>query len=283
MPYVIINIVEILSKLIRFGGFFMDIAEKLKEHLNVETLFTIRLGGKEFPVAESIVTTWALMAILLVVALILTHNMKLHNISKRQAVAELIVTKLEGIVSGMIGEHGVRYVPYLMTVLLYIGLSNIIGVFDLGLLPLPLKPPTKDLNVTVGLALMSILLIEGAGIRAGGVGGWLKAFLRPIGVMLPFNILELVTRPLSLCMRLFGNILAAFTIMELIKMVFPPVLPAALSLYFDLFDGLLQAYIFVFLTSLFIKEAIEPEEESEKKKKKNKKKAKDLPEEAQAA
>ena len=254
----------------------MDIAERLKEHLNVDYLFTIQLGDKQIPVAESIVITWGIMAFLVILALFLTHNMKLHNISKRQAVAELIVTKVEGIVSGMIGEHGVVYVPYLMTVITYLAISNIIGVFDLGLLPTPLKPPTKDLNVTVGLSLMSILLIEFAGLRAKGGLGWLKAFLKPIGVMLPFNILEIIIRPLSLCMRLFGNILAAFTIMELIKMVCPPVVPAALSLYFDLFDGLLQAYIFVFLTSLFIKEAIEPEEEEPKKKKKKKAKKEEL-------
>ena len=65
------------------------------------------------------------------------------------------------------------------------------------------------------------------------------------------------TRPLSLCMRLFGNVLGAFVIMELIKIVVPVFLPAVFSLYFDLFDGLLQAYVFVFLTSMYISEAIE--------------------------
>ena len=75
--------------------------------------------------------------------------------------------------------------------------------------------------------------------------------------MTPINILEVFTRPLSLCMRLFGNVLGSFVIMELIKMVVPYVLPAVLSLYFDLFDGILQAYVFVFLTGLYIQDAIE--------------------------
>ena len=79
----------------------------------------------------------------------------------------------------------------------------------------------------------------------------------PIPLMLPMNILEIFIRPLSLCMRLFGNILGAFVIMELIKIVAPLLVPVPLSLYFDLFDGFIQAYVFVFLTSLFIKETIE--------------------------
>ena len=137
-----------------------------------------------------------------------------------------------------------------MTVLVYIGFANIIGLFGF-------KPPTKDLTVTIALAVMSIVLIEFAGIRQRGAKGWLKSFAEPVAIMTPFNILEIVIRPLSLCMRLFGNVLGAFVIMELIKQLVPAVLPIPFSLYFDIFDGLIQAYVFVFLTSLFIKEAIE--------------------------
>jgi F-type H+-transporting ATPase subunit a len=153
-------------------------------------------------------------------------------------------------ITGMIGEEGVQYVPYLVTVLLFIGLSNIMGIFGF-------KPPTKELNVTLALALMSIVLVQIAGIRAKGVKGWLKAFTSPVAIVTPFNILDLVTRPMSLCMRLFGNVLGAFVIMELIEAVVPAVVPMVFSLYFDFFDGLLQAYVFVFLTSVYIKEAVE--------------------------
>jgi F-type H+-transporting ATPase subunit a len=79
----------------------------------------------------------------------------------------------------------------------------------------------------------------------------------PVPVMLPFNILEYFIKPLSLALRLFGNILGAFIVMELIYMALPVVAPAALSLYFDLFDGVLQAYVFMLLTSLYIAEAVE--------------------------
>jgi F-type H+-transporting ATPase subunit a len=150
----------------------------------------------------------------------------------------------------MIGEHGRAYIPYLVTVLLYLGFANIIGVFGF-------KPPTKSLNVTASLAVMSIILVQYAVIRAKGVRGWLKGFKSPTPIVTPFNILDLVTRPLSLCMRLFGNILGAYIIMEIIKYVVPVIIPAALSLYFDFFDGILQAYVFVFLTSMYIKVALE--------------------------
>ncbi len=226
-----------------------NLAKNLMEELECETVFTIPLFGG-IDVSESVVVTWIIMAILILAAIILTRNMKLDHISKRQAVAELIVTKLTGMVEGMIGPEGRVYVPYLTTVLLYIGVSNIIGLFGM-------KSPTKDLNVTIALALMSIVLVEAAGIYHHGVKKWLHKFTEPIAIVTPINVLEVFTRPLSLCMRLFGNVLGAFVIMELIKMLVPVFLPAVFSLYFDLFDGLLQAYVFVFLTSLYISEAIE--------------------------
>ena len=208
-----------------------DLAQNLIEELQCETVFTIPiLGG--IPVSEAVVVTWIIMAVLVVVSFILTRNLKVDHISKRQAVAESIVTGLMKMVQGMVGEKGKAYVPYLTTVMLYIGVSNIIGLFGF-------KSPTKDLRVTVALALMSIILIEAAGIYHKGVKRWL------------------VTKPLSLSMRLFGNALGAFAIMELLKMILPVGLPVVFSLYFDIFDGLLQAYVFVFLTSLYIDEITE--------------------------
>ena len=226
-----------------------NLAKNLMEELECETVFRIPIFGG-IDVSESVVVTWIIMAILILAAIILTRNMKIDHISKRQAVAVLSITKSTGMVEGMIGPEGRAYVPYLTTVLLYIGVSNIIGLFGM-------KSPTKDLNVTIALALMSIVLVEAAGIYHHGVKKWLHKFTEPIAIVTPINVLEVFTRPLSLCMRLFGNVLGAFVIMELVKMIVPVFLPAVFSLYFDLFDGLLQAYVFVFLTSLYISEAIE--------------------------
>lgn len=225
------------------------LARSLLEELNVETVFTIPLFGG-IPVSESVVVTWIAMAVLIVIAFLLGRNLKVRNPGKRQQIAELIVLKLDAFTKKTLGEEATEYSTYMAVVLLFIGFVNLIGVFGF-------KPPTKDLNVPVALALMSIVLVEVAGIRAHGTGGWLKGFAKPMAILTPINILEIFIRPLSLCMRLFGNVLGAFVIMELVKLVVPVGVPAILSLYFDVFDGLIQAYVFVFLTSLYISEAVE--------------------------
>lgn len=226
-----------------------EIASELKEMLNVDTAFTIPVfGGIE--IAESVVITWVVMAVMLLFAICMTRNLKVENPGKRQLIAETCVTGLQNMVRGIIGEEGRQYVEYLVTVVVFIGISNIIGLFGM-------KPPTKDLNVTAALAIMSIILIEYAGIHAKGAKKWLHGFAEPVAVIAPLNVLEIFIRPLSLCMRLFGNVLGAFVIMELLKIIMPAFLPIPFSLYFDIFDGLIQAYVFVFLTGLFIKEAVE--------------------------
>lgn len=226
-----------------------NLSERLMEELNVETAFTIPIfGGIDIP--ESVAVTWIIMAVLAIASFLLTRGFTVVPTTKRQLFIETLVEKIYGMLHGMVGEEGKAYIPYLGTVLIYIGISNIIGLFGM-------KPPTKDLNVTAALGIMSIVLIEYAGIRKKGTKLWLKGFAQPAAVILPINILEVFTKPVSLCMRLFGNVLGAFVVMELIKIIIPIGLPVVFSLYFDLFDGLLQAYVFVFLTGLYIKEATE--------------------------
>ncbi len=157
----------------------------------------------------------------------------------------------EDFFEGILGKENKGYIPYLITVLLYLACSNTLA-------PLfGFKPPTKDLNVTAALAIMSMCLIEFSGIKKNGMKHWVKHFAEPIPIVAPIMILEIVIRPLSLCMRLFGNMLAGFVVMELLKAVVPLIVPIPVSFYFDIFDGLLQAYVFVFLTSLFMMEEME--------------------------
>ena len=229
-----------------------ELTAALKEELNVDTAFTLPIfGGIDIP--ESIAVSWGIMAFLVIVSILLTRNLKVNHISKRQAILETAVVTMDNFFKDLLGEAGKQYVPYLITVALYIACSNVIGVFGV-------KPPTKDLDVTAALALMSIVLIEYAGVRARGGAGFLKSLAAPTPIMTPMNILEIAIRPTSLCMRLFGNVLGAFVIMELLKLVVPVFVPAVFSLYFDLFDGLIQTYVFVFLTALFMKESIGGEE-----------------------
>ena len=203
------------------------LAEELLAELEVETVFTIHLGSLDIPIAESTVITWVIMAVVLLLSIFLTRNLKVRDISKRQLAAETIVTKLESFVEDMTGEEGKRYVPYLCTVIVYIAMANLIGLFGM-------KPPTKDLNVTAALAIMSIILIQYAGIHAKGTKGWLKSFTQPMAIVTPINILELFIKPLSLCMRLFGNVLGAFVIMEMLKILIPVAIPVPFSFYFDI-------------------------------------------------
>lgn len=113
------------------------------------------------------------------------------------------------------------------------------------------------MSVTAALALTSVFLIYGGSFRFLGIRRGIHKFAEPLPLLAPLNVLEIAIRPLSLCMRLFGNVLGSFIIMELIKTVLPVVAPAVFSLYFDLFDGLIQTIVFVFLTALFTGDALE--------------------------
>lgn len=225
------------------------LVEQLMEELNCETVFTIPvLGG--IPVSEAVVVSWIIMGVLFLICIIFVRGFDVMHPGKKQIILETAISGIYRFFDGILGEAGREYVPYLVTVAIYVGVSNLIGLFGF-------KPPTKDLNVTATLSIMSIILIEVAGIRKKGGKGWLKSFAEPLPIILPINILEVFIKPLSLCMRLFGNVLGSFVIMELIKQIVPAVVPVVFSCYFDIFDGLIQAYVFVFLTALFVKEAME--------------------------
>ena len=217
------------------------ISENLSEAMQNKVAFRIPIFGG-IPVPVSCVVTWIIMAILVIASILLTRNLKLIP-DRKQMMLESFVGFLRDFFREQLGEKGMAYFPFLATVIIYIGFANIIGL-------LGFTPPTKDLNV----------LVEVAGIRAKGTKGWLKSFAKPVAIIAPLNVMELVIRPLSLCMRLFGNVLASYIIMELIDAVCPIVIPLAFSAYFDIFDGFIQAYVFVFLTSLFINEAIEDDD-----------------------
>lgn len=225
-----------------------DLTERLMEELNCETVFTLPvLGG----ISESVVVTWIIMAMLVIASIILTRNLRVENPGKVQIALETAIGWAQDFFEGIIGKENRKYTPYLITVILYLAAANTIA-------PLcGFKPPTKDLNVTAGLAIMSMFVIEFSGIRKNGLKHWVKHFAQPVPIVAPIMVLEIVIRPLSLCMRLFGNMLAGFVVLELLKCFVPLIIPIPVSFYFDIFDGLLQAYVFVFLTAIFMTEEME--------------------------
>ncbi|MBR3149848.1 MAG: F0F1 ATP synthase subunit A [Eubacterium sp.] len=267
----------------------LDLGAELAEELSIEEVFSFTVAGHTISIDEGTVVSWAIIVVMTILALILTRNLKVEGeISRRQAILELIYEKGEDFFKNLMTPKTYDFIPWLMSMTLFIGISNMIGIFAptffgafhfkneavneifsaLG----TLKPPTKSMQVTAAMAITSIVIVEYANIRDKGLFGRIKAYTKPIWIITPINLLELITKPLSLCMRLFGNVLAAFTIMELIKIVTKnTIIPMVFSMYFDLFDGGLQAYIFVFLTSLYLAEATEEDEEEVPKKKKDKK------------
>ncbi len=236
----------------------VSMSDRLIEAMEPHNVFTIKLPGLEIPVTDVVVMMWVIMAVLIFFSIFLTRKLSAVP-NKKQNVAEIIVEFINNIAKDAIGAHHWKaFAPYLGTIFLFLIFANTVSIFNV--IPgegFKFRPPTRNINVTACMAIMSICVVIYAGIRYKRMGGWLKSFVEPIPMMLPFKILDYGIKPLSLALRLFGNILGAFIVMELIYMAMPPVIPAALSIYFDLFDGILQAYVFMFLTSLYIAEVLE--------------------------
>jgi F-type H+-transporting ATPase subunit a len=239
------------------------------EALEIKTIFTINLFNTKIPITETVIISWAIMAILIITSVILTRKFK-EVPSGTQAVLEAGVEFLNNFAKNQFGSFAGHLAPYMGTLFLFLLLSNIIPVlspvefsaFGHEFVPLfTVHPPTKDINVTAALAVISILLVLVCGFAARGFSGWFKNLLRPVPMMLPFNLMDYCTRLVSLALRLFGNILGGFVLMTLIIRLFPIAFPVFLSLYFDFFDGMIQAAIFVFLTGLYISEAVKVHEE----------------------
>lgn len=232
--------------------------EHVFEKMERIVVFRFSLFGFEIEIGNTIVVTWIIMAAIILLAVLMTRRLSVDKPGRAQLLLEMLVEFVNNMCEGSIGHHFKAFVPYIGTILLYLVFSNLITLFNF--IPgMHLYPPTKDINVTATLAIMSIVLVIFASFRYQGIKGWAKSLISPMPVMLPFKLLEYITKPLSLCLRLFGNVIAAFLIMELIMAFLPP-LGIPLSLYFDLFDGILQAYIFVYLTVVYLGEAVEAPE-----------------------
>jgi F-type H+-transporting ATPase subunit a len=200
---------------------------------------------------------WVVCLLLIVLSAVFVRGLT-ERPGRFQTLLEMLTGFIRNMCRENIGKtHGAKYVTYIGTLFLFLCLSNLLAVVNF--IPgVHLYPPTKDINVTAPLAAMTILLVLFSSLRFKGLGGTGKDLFKPVSIMFPFKVLEYATKPLSLCLRLFGNIVAAFIIMELVFHTFG-LLAAPLSAYFDVFDGLLQAYIFVFLTCLYLGEATESE------------------------
>ena len=251
----------------------LEFGKELVQQISSHEIFSFSLFGINIPVTDTVIVMWIIMAFLAVFSIIFTRRLKLIP-EGRQNIVETIVEFINNFTKDTVGHHWEHFAPYIGTIFIFLIISNCISVFAVipkgeelyrlthveffrNLPDFSIRPPTKDVNTTMCMAVMSIIMVVYAGIRFKGFPGWIKSFVEPIPVVLPMKITEYLIRILSLSFRLFGNILGAFIIMEIVYFLMPAVIPAGLSIYFDLFDGVLQAFIFVFLTSIYIAEAVE--------------------------
>ena len=237
-------------------------------------LFKIPIFGG-IPITETIVNTWIVMALIVLVCIFLTRGLEVRARTRRQVVAEYLVNMVNKMVKNNMGERFASYAPFvgaLFSLAMISSLISMVGLFS----------PTGDLSTCVGWAVLVFVLITYYKIRTQRLGGYLKGFTQPVFIMTPLNMIGEVATPISMAFRLFGNIasgsvvtlllyggLAALSsgilgllpgaLGEVLSQVpiFQVGIPAILSIYFDVFTSVLQAFIFCMLTMMYIKLACE--------------------------
>lgn len=232
--------------------------------------FTIPMPKWDLPITESQVNSWLVMISIFGLCLYLTHGLSPKAQTKRQLLAEYIVTKTDSLVHENMGEFFSAFSPFICSILAlsaFSSLSSLFGIF----------PPTSDLNVIAGWAILVFLLITYYKLKCG-FGYYIKSFTEPIALLTPFNIIGEIATPVSMTFRHYGNIVSGSVISALIAAglrilsswifgwlpgaigEFPFLrigLPAILSAYFDVFSGCLQAFIFSILTMINISGAFD--------------------------
>lgn len=250
--------------------------------------FTIPMPLQPLLVTEAQVVSAAVILAILFLCLYLTHGIAVVPQSKRQLVAEWIVEKCDNMVLTNMGEYFKGFAPFIagiMALSAFSSLSSLLGLF----------PPTSDINIVGGWAILVFILITYYKLK-GGLWLYVKGFAEPVPVLLPMNIISEAATPVSMSFRHYGNILSGSIISALLAAAFAglsnillgwisPVvgdlqllrigIPAVLSLYFDIFSGGLQAFIFATLTMMYVAGGFPQSEfEARKAKREAKKKAK---------
>lgn len=242
--------------------------------------FTIPMPLQDFPVTESQINSALVLISIIFLCLFLTHGISEHIDLKRQHFAELIVEKIDNMVIENMGEYFKGYSSFIIAIMALSGFSSLLSLFGLF-------PPTSDINVVAGWAILVFVLITYYKLKCGPVY-YLKSFTQPVAFLAPINFISEFATPISMSFRHYGNVLSGSVISVLIATalaglsnmvlgnlpgfladipLFQIGLPAVLSVYFDIFSGCLQAFIFAMLTMLNISGAF-PLEDYEKRKQK---------------
>ena len=209
-------------------------------------LCSFEVGGVTINLTETVVISWGLILAVTLLLLWLTHGMTTKNISKRQVAAEWIVTTVYGLVEDTMGKHWRTFAPYIAALFTFSITGSLVSM-------LGLRSVTADFNAPLTWALITFVFIHGTNIKTHGLGGYLKGYVDPVPVMLPINILSNVVSGMVITSLLY---FALSAVTKAIGVAFLTIgIPAVLSLYFDLFSGFMQAFVFIMLTMAYISNA----------------------------
>lgn len=218
----------------------------------VHPIFSFKIGSFPVEIGIEIIVQWVIILILGILAYVLTKNLK-RVPDKKQTILETLYDFVKDLIVQNMGNEYLSFIPYIGTLILFLVFMNLTGLIGI-------KPPTQSISVTSALALISFLVIQATAIKKNGFGHYLIGYAHPYAAMLPLNILERFILPVTLSLRLFGNMVAAVILIDLVYAALSSVgwlaqigIPVALHGYFDLFDGLLQAYVFSLLTMINLK------------------------------
>ncbi|MDP8227695.1 MAG: F0F1 ATP synthase subunit A [Candidatus Celaenobacter polaris] len=202
---------------------------------------------------------WSVLRVILFVDLFLILfaalvRRKMHLIpGKLQIVAEMLYSFFYSLVTETVGEEKKYFTPYIFTIFVFIWICNIIGM-----IPIPGNlEPTRNLNVPLGLGIMAIVVVHYSAIKEKGIGLYLKEYAEPIAFMLPINVVGELAKGISISFRLFGNILGGAIIILVVSNLTRYILiPVGLNLFFGLFIGTVQAFVFTMLVLSYTAVAI---------------------------
>ena len=198
----------------------------------------------------TLVTTWALMFVLIVSARLITRKLKTDiTISRWQCVLEIIVTGINNQIKEVGLNNPKEYIGFIGTLFLFIGTANLCIIFP------GYTPPTASLSTTTAMALCVFIAVPFFGIQKSGLGGYMKSYLKPTFIMLPFNLISEVSRTLALAVRLFGNIMSGGMIVAILLTISPFIFPVIMNAL-GLLTGMVQAYIFSILATVYITAAV---------------------------
>jgi F-type H+-transporting ATPase subunit a len=212
-----------------------------------------------FTINLTIVTTWAIMLVLVVASLLITRKLKTGiRISRWQCFLEILVTGMNDQIKDIGLENPKEYIGFIGTLFLFIAIANLCIIFPWYV------PPTGSLSTTTALAICVFMAVPFFGILKSGIAGYLKSYLKPTFIMLPFNLISEISRTLALAVRLFGNIMSGGMIVAILLSITPFVFPIVMNAL-GLLTGTVQAYIFSILATVYIAAAVHDSKQTDKK------------------